>query len=113
MLHALAMYLYTTWEDMFPNNRFVYNIISDEMHNQINFTKREAGCQITFIPYSASNLQLFIAAIFPKILNILKSGGENMCFSWSGDLSALNKMKIDLSTYGNSAESYSLVERQI
>jgi hypothetical protein len=101
------------WEDLFPNRRFVYNIISKESHDQVVFTKREAGCQITYVPYSTSNLQLFITALFPKILDLLKGRGSNISFSWTGDLSIVKKMKIGLSQYADDVQSFSLIERSL
>ncbi len=101
------------WKNIFPDDRFLYNTISDETHQQTSFLKREAGCQVTFLPYSASNLQLFIAALFPKILEVLKKRGANRCFSWVGDLSLLKEMKIGTSQHVNNIESFSLIERQL
>jgi hypothetical protein len=101
------------WDKFFPDNRFIYNVISDETHQQTSFVRREAGCQVTFLPYSAANLQLFIAALFPKILKIFKESSKNKCFSWVGDLSTLREMGIGLSRNADEVESFSIVERQL
>jgi hypothetical protein len=101
------------WNSIFPNGRFSYNVISDETHEKTSFLKREAGCQVTFLPYSASNLQLFIAALFPKILEVFKKRGKNKIVSWIGDLSIIKEMKIDVSEHVRNAQSFSLIERQL
>jgi hypothetical protein len=101
------------WETLFVDHKFVHNIISNQVHDAVDFAKREAGCQITFLPYSAANLNLFLAALFPKIFGVLTKGGSSRCFSWVGDLDILKAMDIRLSKHAESLDSFSLIERSI
>jgi len=101
------------WNALFPNNKFAYNFISEKAHETTEFTKQEAGCQTTYMPYSSSTLLLFIAGIYPKIFNHFKSVGENTCYSWAGDLSFAREKNIAISEYGLHVDSFSLLERQI
>ena len=101
------------WDTLFDCHKFIYNVISNEVHNMFDFTKREAGCQITYLPYSASILKLFLAAIFPKMFEILEKRGKNRCFSWIGDLAVLQAMNIKISRHAENIDSFSLVERPI
>jgi len=101
------------WDTLFDNHKFVYNVISNKVHNVLDFAKREAGCQVTYLPYSGSILNLFLAAIFPKIFEVFKKRGESRCFSWMGDLAVLQAMNIKVSQHAEDANSFSLVERPI
>jgi hypothetical protein len=102
-----------SWDTLFVNNRFVHNVISREVHDTASFSKREAGCQVTFRPYSASSLSLFLASLFPRIVDILGARSESRCLSWIGDLAALRRMDIELADYAREAGPLSLVERRI
>jgi len=101
------------WGALFIDHKFIYNVISNEVHDETNFTKREAGCQITYLPYSASILKLFLAAIFPEISEIFEKRSKNRCFSWIGDLAVLRAMDIKVSQHAKSTDSFSLVEQLI
>lgn len=101
------------WDALFNDHKFIYNVISNEVHDEINFTKREAGCQITYIPYSASILKLFLAAMFPKIFEVFEKKGRNRCFSWIGDLAVLQAMDIKVSQHAQNTDSFSVVERLV
>lgn len=101
------------WDNLFDGHKFIYNVISNEVHDEFNFAKREAGCQVTYLPYSASILKLFLAAIFPKMFEIFGKNGKNRCFSWIGDLAVLQAMNIKISRHAENVDSFSLVERPI
>lgn len=101
-----------TWDNLFDNHKFINNVISNEMHNIRQFTKQEAGCQTTYLPYDGLTLKLFLSALFPKIVTILKEEkAESRCFSWVGDLTALRNMNIDISKQAEDAGSYTILER--
>jgi len=101
------------WNGLFPGTRFLYNFISEDTHKRVEFTKRENGCQSTYIPYGSSMLHLFLASIFPKIHNHLQAYGENTCYSWIGDLSFAAQKNILISKWGTNLNSFDLVERKI
>jgi len=100
--------------DMFPKNIYRYNTLAKGMHDQHDFSKREAGCQTTFIPYGRENLQRFLAALFPKIIQIIESGNaKSQILSWCGDKDTLVSMGLGLSECVNDIESFTLVQRSI
>lgn len=101
------------WDEINRDNIFIYNVISEESYTNIRFTKREAGCQSTYFPYSALNLNLFLASLFPKIAKEIKNPGKSWCSSWIGDLTALETLGIKLSAHVTHVESFSLVERPL
>jgi hypothetical protein len=101
------------WDILFDDHRFIYNVISNEVHKVSDFIKREAGCQVTYLPYSGSILKLFLAAMFPKILEVFRQRGRTRCFSWIGDLAVLQAMNIKISRHAENVDSFSLVERPI
>ena len=100
-------------EALFPDNKYKYNVISEEMHVQRDFTKREAGCQTTYLPYGMAYLQMFLAALFPKIIEVLEESDNSRAFSWIGNKKKLISMKFKLSRFGENAEPFSIIERQI
>ena len=100
-------------DKLFPDNKYIYNIIANEMHDKTVFTKRESGCQTTYLPYGMANLGMFLAALFPKIIEVLEESDKSRAFSWIGNTKELISMKFKLSKFGEEAEPYSIVERQI
>lgn len=55
------------------------------LKNPALFSRREAGCQSTFIPYSGVDATQFIAAASRFLINALKTP-ENKIFTWIGDV---------------------------
>lgn len=102
-----------SWDTLFTDNKFTHNVISNEVHDRVSFAQREAGCQVTFRPYSGFNLHLFLASLFPRIVNLLGTRSTSRCFSWIGDLAALQTMDIEVADYAKQAGPLSLVERPI
>jgi Prokaryotic E2 family B/ThiF family len=61
--------------------RFKHRLIS----NPSDFSKREAGCQSTFVPYSGLDVSEFVAQAIRFLLRSLKTH-TNTVFSWIGDI---------------------------
>ncbi len=102
------------WDTLFDDHKFVYNVIANKVHDAVDFTRREAGCQVTYLPYSASTLDLFLAAIFPKMLKVFREKDKkSRCFSWIGDLDTLQAMGIETSEHARNIGSLSLIERSV
>jgi len=53
--------------------------------NPSSFSRREAGCQSTFVPYSGVDAVQFVAAATRFLINSLETS-ENRIFSWIGDI---------------------------
>lgn len=101
------------WDLLFEEHKFIHNIISNKTHDEYSFMKREAGCQTTYLPYSGSSLNLFLAALFPKLLDTIRYGGKCRCFSWVGDLGFLAARGIETSEHIKANCSFSLIERHL
>lgn len=91
--------------DLFASNSFNYNVISEEDYKEHKFVKRETGCSTSFIPYSNSNVTLFLSSITKNIFDIItKNPKESVCISWIGDLEAIMKIGLNLSSFGQDKE---------
>jgi hypothetical protein len=101
------------YEKLFENNSYKYNIISAKHYNSSENTMalKEAGCQTTYIPYSAQNLMLFLASAFPILTSIIiNSKDESKIFSWVGDLNFLKENKIDVSDFAIQSSFGTIIE---
>lgn len=101
-----------TFEKYFEDGLFVNNIISNDVYNnmEIQFTKREAGCQTTFIPYSSANVISFLSRLFPHICSIIEGKSQvSTSFSWVGDIEKLKQMGVSKSKFAVNVESGQLI----
>jgi hypothetical protein len=97
----------------FEDGFFISNIIPKEVYNdpKFNLTKREAGCQTTFIPYSSSNVISFLSQLFSKICSIMEvKSNVSTSFSWIGNIQKLNELELPKSKFAENAESGQLIE---
>ena len=62
--------------------------------NHSNFSKKESGCQSTFIPYSAFHLKRFIYTFLDFLVRdvVGKQKVGNYLFTWCGDLSQIKSL---------------------
>lgn len=60
---------------------FKYRVIQ----NPQRLSKREAGCQTTYVPYSGADAAHFVSALTRFLLSA-RDTSENLVFSWIGDL---------------------------
>jgi len=75
-------------------------------------SKKEAGCQTSYVPYSSSDMLAFLGSLFPFILNIIRSSQKGTrSFSWVGDLVTVEQMGLEIAAefrsnaYGTIIES--------
>jgi len=100
------------FEKYFKDGLFVNNVIPNDVYDnmEIQFTKREAGCQTTFIPYSSANVISFLSRLFPSICSIIESKNEkSTSFSWVGNIEKLKEDGIPKSKFAENLESGQLV----
>lgn len=100
------------FEKYFKDGLFVNNVIPNDVYNnmEIQFTKREAGCQTTFIPYSNANVIGFLSRLFPTICSIIESKSQvSTSFSWVGNIEKLKLTGIPKSKFAENLESGQLV----
>ena len=83
--------------DLFSDGRYHHDVITSAQHDARPFTRREAGCQTTFVPYADTHVRMFLAAIYPHVLDAIKSD-ERASFRlrWTGDVNALRARDIEI-----------------
>ncbi len=70
------------------------------------FSKREAGCQTTFVPYSGLDLQQFICAT-TRFLLAAADSPDNLVFSWVGDIDGARRQGVDIEETWADAAAFS------
>ena len=88
------------------NYMFKHSVIK----NSCDFTKKESGCQSTFIPYSAFHLKRFIYTFLEYLLQnvFTKKKQGNYLLTWCGDLSSIRKLGGIIKDRWTDAENYSM-----
>lgn len=95
------------FSDFFDSNfEFMHSVIK----NSCDFTKKESGCQSTFIPYSAFYLKRFIYTFLEYLLQnvFAKKKQGNYWFTWCGDLSSIRKLGGIIDDGWTNADNYSM-----
>lgn len=63
------------------------------LKNSSDFSKKESGCQSTFIPYSAFHLKRFIYSFLEFLMNLFAQRKQgNFIFTWCGNLSTIKTL---------------------
>lgn len=105
------------YQEYFENGLFKFNVISNSEYidNNLNLTLKEAGCQTTFIPYSASNVVGFLSALFPKITTIIENSKlhETTSFTWIGNIAKVQDLDVNLSDVGQTFKIGDVIENKI
>ena len=100
------------WNELFIEHYFKYNVIPPFVHEQIRFTKREAGCQVSYIPFNALILKQFLSSLVPRLFRVIDDPtAKSRRFSWIGDLENINKMGIAVSESARQLGSFQLEEQ--
>lgn len=89
---------------------FLYRVASEGQE----FSRREAGCQSTYLPYSSVDVEHFISVACQQILNII--GGKeskSKLFTWFGDLEGFKGLGYKVSDRYATDFSYSIIEKEI
>lgn len=70
--------------------RFKYRVLDDA-----DYSKREAGCGSSYIPYGYSNIQMFVSNLSQFLLEVVQTPPDhNIVWSWVGDVGkALKEMR--------------------
>lgn len=94
------------FSDLFDKEGYKYNILSSKVYKESTFIKRETGCQISYVPYSLSNVTLFLSSIYPEISRIMSTGlEESRIVTWVGDKTAIGNLNYELSDFANDKSS--------
>ncbi len=92
-------------EELYEKNFYRFNIIKKKEYENNNpiLTKKEAGCQTAYIPYSNNDIILFLSSIYLWINDIIRNeSNRSMIASWVGDISLAKKLGIDLTSSDDS-----------
>lgn len=82
--------------------------------NGQQFGRREAGCQTTFTPYGAADLEIFCAIACKEIIQIIqKSPDRSTITTWIGDKEQFESAGFKISDAYAAHESYSLHRREV
>lgn len=107
-VHPNSIKYYTSFYDQ---GFFKFNAIDvlEYISNNPLLSMHEAGCQSGYVPFSNSDIVLFLSALYPHITKLL-STPKNKCisFSWYGDLSIIQNKKIKLSKFAQSSSAHTL-----
>lgn len=76
------------------------------LKNPASFSRREAGCQSTFIPYSGVDAMQFVSAATRFLIRALKSP-QNSIFSWVGEIEEARARGVELEPQWEQASSFS------
>jgi hypothetical protein len=97
----------TTFDSLFSDCFYQFNVISAEDYKRKDFSLREAGCQTSYTPYDNTALMSFLARLFPELVVILHASNPASCrFTWTGDLDAIQKLGITISTFARHLNSF-------
>lgn len=78
------------------------------------FGRREAGCQTTFTPYGAADLEIFCAIACKEIIRIIQKSPERSALTtWIGDKGQFESAGFKISDAYAAHESYSLHRREV
>lgn len=104
------------YEEIDGKEIFKFNIINSKEYisGNPNLTLKEAGCQSTYVPYSGSNVILFLSAIFPELLKKMTLTKEkSTSFSWVGDKKSISDISLELSDFARKNNSFTIIENSI
>jgi molybdopterin/thiamine biosynthesis adenylyltransferase len=90
--------------------QFLYQVAAKEQ----TFSRREAGCQTTYLPYSSVEVEHFISVACKRILKIIEGKEEkSRLFTWLGDLEGFKSLGFRVSDRYVTDFSYCTIEKEI
>lgn len=105
-----------------PNNKGCLRCLFDQdlffqervLKNPRHYTRREAGCQTTFIPYGALGIDNYLAELAKFIIKVCGGGlTKNTVFTWLGNLSEMRKKNRTLQSKWVGKSNYQAYEEII
>jgi hypothetical protein len=85
------------WEALYAGEEYSFNVISPDEYRGRTFARREAGCQVSFTPYSNATVRRFLSDLFPVLLEVLENGSNSLRATWLGDKESIQRLGIALS----------------
>lgn len=76
-------------EDLYEDHFYRYNVISIDEYKNKNpvLTKREAGCQTSYTPYSGNDVVMFLSSIYKWMNDVIKEDkNESTGIQWTGNI---------------------------
>lgn len=90
---------------------YKYSVLSDGK----KYTKKEAGCQSTYIPYSAFEIKQFLYRFMDYFYNnhIIRKSDGNYLFSWGGNLKWARAKNFEISDFWLSKDNRTIELRRL
>jgi hypothetical protein len=79
----------TAYSNLYNDNLYIHNVIDPSIYKAAHpaLNLKEAGCQTSYMPYSQSDVNLFLSALFPNILATINNPAiKTICWTWVGDI---------------------------
>lgn len=86
------------FKECFEPEHYCANVLSPEAYDEHQFVDRELGCQTSFMPYSGSNVKLFVGAIMSHAVMMMRSPPSSaVAVRWIGDIEDAKRRGYQLS----------------
>lgn len=91
---------------------FEYSVLEEKQQDKTYLI--EGGCQNGYFPYSSSLLIQFLSAIFPYLKDTLcNNNTDSRVISWVGDKAFLKSKSLNITSFGNMNDSFSVIVKRI
>ena len=99
------------YEELFDSNtlEFTHKIVA----NYAQLSKRESGCQSTYVPYSGAYLQMFVFRVLEQISTRTIHQNGNYLVTWCGKISDTQKYSVQICDEYKHVADFSIIERRI
>lgn len=110
-------YKYDDFYEYIDNSQlFRWNIIDSQEYKNKNelLTLKEASCHTSYMPYSVANVTMFLSALFPHIVKVMKTKHKKShAVTWVGDLNGIKSLGIELSEFGHTTSELQFIQHGI
>jgi molybdopterin/thiamine biosynthesis adenylyltransferase len=83
------------------------------LKNPEKYTKREAGCQTSFIPYGAIEIDAYLVSLSRFLIKIAKGLDDNTIFSWVGNMETFRRFNFPIESKWIGVMGYTVYESKI
>lgn len=100
--------------DLFCENFYRHNVIHRRTHDTMQLTKREGGCQTSYMPYGNEPLLMFLANLFPSMVSAMRERSiDSRRWTWVGDIDALRELGIDVTPGAEAIGTHEIVSKEL
>lgn len=99
---------------LFDGPFYRHNVIGRETHDTMRLTKREGGCQTSYMPYGNEPLLMFLSALFPSLLTTMRERSiGSRRWTWVGDLDALRELGIEVTSDAEAIGTHGILSEEL